>query len=45
MGSLERKSGLVIATNADNGYRVIDRLLQGDVLHHFLGARMSYPLD
>jgi CubicO group peptidase (beta-lactamase class C family) len=44
IGSAARKSGLVAMTNADNGYRTIDRLLRGDILHRFLGVRMPYPL-
>jgi CubicO group peptidase (beta-lactamase class C family) len=44
VGSVARKSGLVVMTNADNGYRAIDRLLRGDIIHRFLGVRMSYPL-
>lgn len=44
VGSVTRKSGLVAMTNADNGYRVIDSLLRGDVIHRFLGVRMPYPL-
>ena len=42
--SVERKSGLVIMTNGDNGYLVIDKLLLGETLHQFLGAKMPYPL-
>ena len=44
VGSVARKSALVAMTNADNGYRAIDRLLRGDILHPFLGVRMHYPL-
>jgi CubicO group peptidase (beta-lactamase class C family) len=44
VGSVARKSGLVAMTNADNGYRVIDSLLRGDILYRFLGVRMAYPL-
>ncbi len=44
VGSVTRKSGLIAMTNADNGYRAIDRLLRGDILHRFLGVRMPYPL-
>jgi CubicO group peptidase (beta-lactamase class C family) len=44
VGSVARKSGLVAMTNADNGYRAIDSLLRGDIIHRFLGVRMSYPL-
>ena len=43
VASVERKSGLVIMTNGDNGYLVIDKLLLGEILHRFLGARMPYP--
>jgi CubicO group peptidase (beta-lactamase class C family) len=43
VASVERKSGLVIMTNSDNGYLAIDKLLLGDTLHRFLGARMPYP--
>jgi hypothetical protein len=43
VGSVERKCGLVIMTNGDNGYLSIDKLLSGEILHHFLGARMTYP--
>ena len=41
--SIERKSGLVIMTNGDNGYLVIDKLLLGEIMHRFLGAKMPYP--
>jgi len=41
--SVEKKSGLVIMTNSDNGHVVIDKLLLGEILHHFLGTRMPYP--
>jgi CubicO group peptidase (beta-lactamase class C family) len=44
VGSVARKSGLVAMTNADNGYRAIDSLLRGDIIHRFLGVRMPYPL-
>jgi CubicO group peptidase (beta-lactamase class C family) len=44
VGSVARKSGLVAMTNADNGYRAIDRLLRGEIIHRFLGVRMPYPL-
>jgi CubicO group peptidase (beta-lactamase class C family) len=44
VGSVARKSGLVAMTNADDGYRAIDRLLRGDIIHRFLGVRMPYPL-
>jgi CubicO group peptidase (beta-lactamase class C family) len=44
VAALERKVGAVFLTNADNGYKVIDRLLQGDVIPQFLGGRISYPL-
>jgi CubicO group peptidase (beta-lactamase class C family) len=44
VGSAARKTGLVAMTNADNGYRAIDRLLRGDIIHQFLGARLVYPL-
>lgn len=40
--SRERKSGLVILTNGDNGYLVIDKLLLGEIMHRFLGAKMPY---
>jgi len=43
VGSVQRKSGLVIMTNSDNGHLVIDKLLLGDILHEFLGARMPFP--
>jgi hypothetical protein len=43
VGSVARKSGLVAMTNADNGYRAIDRLLRGDIIHRFLGVRMPIP--
>jgi CubicO group peptidase (beta-lactamase class C family) len=43
VASVERKSGLVIMTNSDNGHLVIDKLLLGEILHQFLGARMPYP--
>jgi CubicO group peptidase (beta-lactamase class C family) len=43
VASVQRKSGLVIMTNSDNGHHVIDKLLVGDILHQFLGARMPYP--
>jgi CubicO group peptidase (beta-lactamase class C family) len=42
-GSVSRKSGLVVMTNADNGYRAIDRLLRGEIIHQFLGVRMPLP--
>jgi CubicO group peptidase (beta-lactamase class C family) len=44
VGSVANKSGLVAMTNADNGYRAIDNLLRGDIIHQFLGVRMPYPL-
>ena len=44
VGSVARKSGLVAMTNADDGYRAIDSLLRGDIIHRFLGVRMPYPL-
>jgi CubicO group peptidase (beta-lactamase class C family) len=44
VGSVAKKSGLVAMTNADNGYRAIDTLLRGEILHRFLGVRMPYPL-
>ena len=40
IASVERKSGLVVMTNTDNGHLVIDKLLLGEILHQFLGARM-----
>jgi CubicO group peptidase (beta-lactamase class C family) len=43
VASVPRKSGLVIMTNSDNGHLVIEKLLLGDILHQFLGARMPYP--
>ena len=43
VASTQRKSGLVIMTNSDNGHLVIDKLLLGDILHQFLGARMPFP--
>jgi len=42
--SVERKSGVVIMTNGDNGYLVIDKLLLGESMHRFLGAKMPYPI-
>lgn len=42
--SVERKSGLVIMTNSDNGYLVIDKLLLGEIMHRFLGTKMPYPI-
>jgi CubicO group peptidase (beta-lactamase class C family) len=42
--SVDRKSGLVVMTNCDNGYLVIDKLLLGEIMHPFLGAKMPYPL-
>jgi hypothetical protein len=30
-------------TNSDNGHLVIDKLLLGEILHQFLGARMPFP--
>jgi CubicO group peptidase (beta-lactamase class C family) len=44
VGSVARKSGLVAMTNADNGYRAIDKLLRGEIIHQFLGVRMPFPL-
>jgi CubicO group peptidase (beta-lactamase class C family) len=44
VASVERKSGLVIMTNCDNGYKVIDKLLLGEIIYQFLGAKMPYPL-
>jgi CubicO group peptidase (beta-lactamase class C family) len=44
VASVKRKSGFVALTNADNGYKLIDRLLQGDIIHRFLGTKMDYPL-
>jgi hypothetical protein len=44
VGSVARKSGLVAMTNADAGYRAIDHLFCGDIIHRFLGVRMGYPL-
>jgi hypothetical protein len=32
-----------VMTNADHGYRVIDRLLRGEIIHRFLGVRMPLP--
>jgi CubicO group peptidase (beta-lactamase class C family) len=43
VGSVSRKSGVVVMTNADHGYRVIDRLLRGEIIHRFLGVRMPLP--
>ena len=43
VGSVARKSGLVVMTNADDGYRAIDSLLRGDIIHRFLGVRMPLP--
>ena len=43
VASVQRKSGLAIMTNSDNGHLVIEKLLLGDILHQFLGARMPYP--
>jgi CubicO group peptidase (beta-lactamase class C family) len=43
IGSVSRKSGLVAMTNADNGYRAIDSLLRGDIIHQFLGVKMPIP--
>ena len=43
VASVQRKSGLVIMTNGDNGHLVIEKLLLGDILHQFLGARMPFP--
>jgi CubicO group peptidase (beta-lactamase class C family) len=43
VASVPRKSGLVIMTNSDNGHLVIDKLLLGDTLHQFLGAKMPFP--
>src|SRR5438093_459146 len=44
VASVERKSGLVVMTNGDNGYKVIDKLLLGEIIYRFLGAKMPYPL-
>ena len=44
VGSVARKSGLVAMTNADDGYRAINALLRGDILHRFLGVRISIPM-
>jgi RNA polymerase sigma factor (sigma-70 family) len=44
VASVERKSGLVVMTNCDNGYKVIDKLLLGEIIYQFLGAKMPYPL-
>jgi len=44
VASVHRKSGLVLMTNSDNGHLAIDKLLLGDILHQFLGARMPFPL-
>jgi len=41
--SVERQCGLVIMTNGDNGYLVIDKLLLGEIMRRFLGAKMPYP--
>src|SRR5262245_52625119 len=38
VASVERKSGLVVMTNCDNGYKVIDKLLLGEIIYQFLGA-------
>jgi CubicO group peptidase (beta-lactamase class C family) len=43
VGSVQRKSGLAIMTNSDNGHLAIDKLLLGDILHQFLGAKMPFP--
>jgi CubicO group peptidase (beta-lactamase class C family) len=43
VASTQPKSGLVIMTNSDNGHLVIDKLLLGDILHQFLGAKMPFP--
>jgi len=43
VASVPRKSGLVIMTNSDNGHLVIDKLLLGEILHQFLGAKMPFP--
>ena len=43
VASVPRKSGVVIMTNSDNGHLAIEKLLLGDILHQFLGARMPYP--
>jgi len=43
VASVERKSGLVIMTNSDNGHLVIDKLLLGETLPQFLGAGMPFP--
>ena len=43
VASVRRESGVVVMTNSDNGHLAIDKLLSGDILHQFLGARMPYP--
>ena len=40
--SRERKSGLVIMTNGDNGYLVCDKLLKGETMPRCLGAKIPY---
>jgi CubicO group peptidase (beta-lactamase class C family) len=44
VGSVPRKSGLVILTNADSGYKVIHSLTMGEILHRFLGGKIPYPI-
>src|SRR5262249_1439206 len=44
VASVERGTGLVVATNADSGWKVIDSLLAGEALSSLLGAKMRYPL-
>jgi CubicO group peptidase (beta-lactamase class C family) len=43
VASVPRKAGVAIMTNSDNGHLAIEKLLLGDILHQFLGARMPYP--
>jgi CubicO group peptidase (beta-lactamase class C family) len=43
-GSPTRKSGLVVTTNSDDGYKVIDRLLNSETMERLVGFRMPYPL-
>jgi CubicO group peptidase (beta-lactamase class C family) len=44
VASVERKSGAVITTNSEDGYRVVDKLIGGEILPQFLGARLQYPV-
>jgi len=44
VASAERGTGLVVMTNGDNGWKVIDALLAGDAMASLLGARMRFPL-